>query len=249
MYASLFYAVRESSRYSDRKSFSFGLHRLEVVGVLFAMVFQYTMLAQIVVAALGRLWSPPPPLDARAGPSICLIATFSLCVNSALAMWMSKITNVHSHSHVHGGMASRMARMHLIIDAVQNGIVILTGGILWIDPLLARADTICTLVFAALVIASTQSFFRLLVGIVMEKAPEDLDCEQLFTDLKAIKNVLGVHCFHAWSISQGKVVVSAHLHVKSGAHEDVLQRAKIILKHRYGIKHSTLQVSDDDDLD
>jgi len=249
MYASLYFAVRESNRDYDRKRFSFGMHRLEVVGVLFALVFQYIMLGQITFTALGRLWYPSEILTNRAGLVICLVSGFSLCVNSALAMWVSKTSNVHSHSHVHGGStASRMARMHLIVDAVQNGIVIFTGGVLWIDPDLARADTLCTLVFTGLVIASTQGFFRQLLGIVMEKAPDDLDCEKVFKDLESIKEVLGVHCFHAWSISQGKVVVSAHLHIKSGFHEDVLQEASILLKHRYGIQHSTFQVSDDDDL-
>lgn len=248
MYASLGLAVRESARKCDSKHYSYGLHRLEVVGVLFALVIQYVLLAQLSCEAAERVWSPSQELGPQNGLAISLIATMSLCVNSALAIWVGKSANIHSHSHVHGGCASRMASMHLMFDAVQNGIVILTGGILWIDPNLLRADALCTLVFVVLVVTSTQAFFRQLLGVVMQKAPDDLDCEKLFKDLQSIKDVLAVHCFHAWSISPGKIVVSAHLYINDRKHEDVLQKAQIILKHRYNIHHSTLQVSDDDDL-
>jgi len=247
MYASLAVAVQNSDRAADRKSYTFGLHRLEVVGVLIALVAQYIVTGNLVTAAIGRLFKPHV-LIGQAGQIICLTATGSLIVNSCLAVWLGKTANVHSHSHVHGGMASRMARIHLITDAVQNSIVILTGGLLWLEPNLVIADTLCTFVFAFLVIGSTLGFVRQLIFIVMECAPEDLDCEQMFKDVEAIGGVLGVHCCHAWSISQGKIAMSAHIHVASGMQEDVLQQAQIIIKHRYGIHHMTLQVSDDEDL-
>jgi cation diffusion facilitator family transporter len=247
MYSSLYVAVRESNRAADRKSFSFGLHRLEVVGVLVALIAQYIITANLLFSALRHLLNPSQ-LSSQAGQIICLTATGSLIVNSCLAFWVGKTCNVHSHSHVHGGMASRMAWLHLVSDAAQNSLVIITGGLLWIDPNLSQLDRFCTLAFGGLVIGSTLGLMRQLLGIVMERAPEDLDCERMYTDLEGITGVVGVHCCHAWSISQGKIAMSAHMHVDSGMQEDVLQHALIILKHRYGLYHVTLQISDDEDL-
>lgn len=247
MYVSLFVAVRESDRTGDRKNYSFGLHRLEVVGVLVALLGQYIISGNLAVTAFSHLFHPRQ-FTGQAGQIICLTATGSLIVNSSLAFWLGKTSNVHSHSHIHGGMASRMAWLHLVSDAVQNSLVILTGGLLWIDPSLSVLDTICTLAFAVLVVGSTLGILRQLLGIVMERAPQDMDCEQMFKDLEGITGVIGVHCCHAWSIAQGKVALSSHIHVETGLQEDVLQQAQIILKHRYGIHHVTLQISDDEDL-
>lgn len=247
MYASLYFAVRESDRGAERRYYTFGYHRLEVVGCLVALISQYIMIGNIAVAAIQRL-ERPQPLSGHAGEIICFTAMSSLAVNSMLAIWVGKTTNVHSHSHVHGGMASRMAYIHLISDAVENGIVILTGGLLWIDPNLTALDSLCTFVFAFLVFVSSIGFFRQLLGIVMERAPDDFDVERMFKDLEGISGALNVHCCHVWSIAQGKVAMSAHIHVKSGMQDEVLQQAQIILKHRYNLHHVTLQISDDEDL-
>jgi cation diffusion facilitator family transporter len=247
MYASLALAVHQTNRRGDRKSYSFGLHRLEVVGVLIALLGQYAITGNLLVSAFRHLMNPHQMI-AQAGEIICLTASGSLVVNSSLAFWLGKSTNVHNHSHVHGGMAGNMAWVHLICDAFQNCLVILTGGLLWIDPSWIILDTLCTFAFAILVVGSTLGFLRQLFAVVMERAPLDLDCEKMFQDLEAINGVISSHCCHAWCISPSKISVTAHLYIESGMHEEVLQQAQIILKHRYGIHHSTLQVSDDEDL-
>mmetsp|Transcript_112292 Transcript_112292/g.205671 ORF Transcript_112292/g.205671 Transcript_112292/m.205671 type:complete len:300 (+) Transcript_112292:2-901(+) len=244
MYSCLFVAVMTASRGTTNRRYTYGLHRLEVVGVLVAMVAQYLTMFQLVIAAAHRLWTP----HVLSGKLVCIVASCSLMVNSMLALWVGKAANSCAHGHNHGGMASHMARLHLVSDAVQNGIVILTGGLLWIDPKLYVMDPLCTFAFAALVLSSTGGFLKQLFGVVMEAAPEDLDCEQMFSDLSNINNVLDIHCCHAWALSPGKNAVSAHLHITDGAHEEVLHEAQVILRHRYGIHHMTLQISDDEDL-
>jgi cobalt-zinc-cadmium efflux system protein len=81
----------------------------------------------------------------------------------------------------------------------------------------------------------------------MERAPSDLDCERVFQDLEGIKGVNKSHCCHVWCITPDKIALTAHLHIESGLHEEVLEQANIILKHRYGIHHSTIQISEDED--
>jgi hypothetical protein len=120
MYGGLFFAVRASAIEPHDRSYSFGKHRLEVVAVLIALVALYVMMGNIVFVAARRL-QKPIAMSAHGGPAITMTATISLVVNSCLALWVGKSCNVHSHSHVHGGMATYMARMHLVIDAVQNG--------------------------------------------------------------------------------------------------------------------------------
>lgn len=244
MYMCLYVAVTAASQGTANRRYTFGLHRLEVVGVLIAMTAQYLTMFQLQIAAISRLWTP----HIVEGKFVFIVASCSLMVNTSLALWVGKAANSCAHGHNHGGMASHMARLHLISDAVQNGIVILTGGLLWIDPKLYIMDPLCTFAFGALMITNSGGFLKRLLGVVMEAAPEDLDFEQMFADLANITNVIDVHCCHAWALAPGKNAVSAHLHIADGAHEEVLHEAQVILRHRYGIHHMTLQISDDEDL-
>lgn len=56
----------------------------------------------------------------------------------------------------------------------------------------------------------------------------------------------GVHHVHAWSITSGRDMFSAHLRVgdlgRDGEH--VLQQASALLKERFGVYFSTLQIEE-----
>jgi len=81
-----------------------------------------------------------------------------------------------------------------------------------------------------------------------EATPPELKADTMFAELSRIKGVIDIHCCHAWVIAPQKVAVSAHLHIEDDHHEEVLHSAQILLKHKYGIIHSTLQISEDEDL-
>lgn len=76
----------------------------------------------------------------------------------------------------------------------------------------------------------------------------EVNVEGLFQDISNLKGVIDVHCCHVWALAPGKVAMSAHLHIEDEMHEEILHAAQIIVKHKYGIAHSTLQISEDEDL-
>src|SRR5699024_2209274 len=70
---------------------------------------------------------------------------------------------------------------------------------------------------------------------------------QPMTALTTIDGVHDVHHVHAWTITSGQIVFSAHLHVPD-PHQDagrVLRTAAQLLRDQFGVYFSTLQIEDE----
>ena len=74
----------------------------------------------------------------------------------------------------------------------------------------------------------------------MEGSPLEFDVEKLKDDLLGIKGVIDVHDIHVWSLSIGKMSMSCHLITSDP--QNSLITAREIIKKRYNINHTTIQV-------
>lgn len=72
----------------------------------------------------------------------------------------------------------------------------------------------------------------------MEATPKHLDISECFTDLIEIPNVDEIHDFHVWSISAGKLAMSAH--IRSSNPFDAMKEMNTVLKEKYNINHTTI---------
>lgn len=252
MYLALMASVVLSQRQGSLQSYSFGYHRAQVLGSLFALLLQYFLTGLVVEAAVGRLLQKQ--LYAVNGDIICMIASGSFAANIFLRILTSKMMPAsigHGHSHGGGGSddsAAGVARLHIVADLLQSIVCISIGATIWLRPELAWLDSLSGLFYGVLVLCTTARIFRDLTNVVMERAPLELNSNDMFNDLARLKYVIDVHCCHVWMLAPGKIAMSAHLHIEDDHHEEVLHAAQIILKHKYGIIHSTLQVSEDEDL-
>ena len=74
----------------------------------------------------------------------------------------------------------------------------------------------------------------------MEGSPREIEIKELERDLSDIKGVVEVHDLHVWSLSVGKVSLSCHL--TSNNPQISLKKARKLIKNKYKISHSTIQV-------
>ncbi|HYX76086.1 MAG TPA: hypothetical protein VE757_02820, partial [Gaiellaceae bacterium] len=79
--------------------------------------------------------------------------------------------------------------------------------------------------------------------ILMEAAPGDAAPAEVADAMLAVPGVVEVHDLHVWTVGSGFPSLSAHALVEPGAdcHAIRLQLAEI-LRERFGLGHSTLQV-------
>ncbi|MEE9163585.1 MAG: zinc ABC transporter, partial [Thermoplasmata archaeon] len=109
-------------------------------------------------------------------------------------------------------------------------------GFLPIDPILGIG-------FGGVLVWASIGIIRESSGILMNAVPSDVDVLEVQETLQAIPGVTEVHHIHAWALTSGRNLFSAHIHIEETADsEAVLDHAREVVRTRFGFYFSTLQV-------
>ena len=184
----------------------------------------------IVYAAVRRLISP---VEVHGG-IVLAVALGGLAINLIATAVLSGANRE--------SLNVRGALLHVATDAaafaataIAGALVLLTG---W-----NRLDPIASLVVAALMIAASISLLRESTRIFLERAPGDIDPNEVGQALVAEDGVVEVHDLHVWTVTSGFPALSAHVLVNSDADcHAARRRLESVLAERFGLDHSTLQV-------
>ncbi|HCU95914.1 MAG TPA: cation transporter, partial [Actinobacteria bacterium] len=126
------------------------------------------------------------------------------------------------------------------VAVIVSGIVVATTGFTLIDP-------IASLAVALLILPRTWRLLRDAVDVLLEATPRGVDMIEVRTHMTALEGVKDVHDLHAWTITSGLRVLSAHVVVdpevlaggRSAAMLDALQDC---LRGHFDVAHSTFQL-------
>jgi zinc transporter 2 len=154
-------------------------------------------------------------------------------------------TEMDEHDHDHGHSSEqniniRAAFIHIIGDIVQSIGVIIAAAIIFFKPEWEIIDPICTFLFSILVMCTTIPVTIDCIKVLMEASPKNVKVDDIVTDLMDLKGVDDVHDIHVWSLSMGKVALSAH--ITSDNPLATLKRATKCIRKNYKITHTTIQV-------
>jgi cobalt-zinc-cadmium efflux system protein len=208
-------------------SHSYGWGRVETLAALFSSLLMIAVAIFIVVEAIKRF-----QVEASITPvPVMIIALLGLLVNILIAWLLSRGQQT---------LNVRAALLHVVGDilgsiaALTSGIVIYFTHWMAIDPLLS--------IFIALLI--TISSVRLLregLRVLMEGVPLHVSVDAISTSLSSLEDISSVHHVHIWTLSSGKIALSAHIQVLDLTIWDrVFSAAQQLLKQQ-GIAHITLQ--------
>ncbi len=207
---------------------SYGYVRAEALAALFNAAFMLLVVVAIALEAWERFNTPRPVM----GDVVVVVALVGLVIN-LVVLW-----------RLHGGVGNlnvRGAVLHVVGDllgsvaALVSGAVILFTGWTLIDPLLSLF--ICLL----LLHASVRLFFEALHEL-MSGVPRHLDLTAVRAVLADAAGVRSVHDLHVWSLSSGRIALSAHVVVEDlQPWPEVLEDIACRLKTHFGIDHITLQ--------
>lgn len=91
------------------------------------------------------------------------------------------------------------------------------------------ADPVCTLLFSCLVMYTTVGIVKTSIGILMAKAPPEINMKKLYQKFTEIPLAKNVHDLHCWQVSQGKNCMSVHIGVDDLQHlPSVFEQAQAI---------------------
>jgi len=114
----------------------------------------------------------------------------------------------------------------------------------------ARADPIASLTISLLIIPKTVKLLREAVDVLLEATPKGVDLDDVREHILETPGVTGCHDLHAWTITSGVPVLSAHVVVDDtlwadGTAAQVLDRLAGCLHGHFDVEHSTFQIEQD----
>ena len=213
---------------------TFGLLRAEVLG---AFVNGATLVL-IVGLIFWEAWKRLGQVKEIDGPFMLLVAVLGLLANlgSAVILAKARETNVNV----------RGAYLHMVADVLGSIGAIIAGAVIWTTAWYP-VDSIASIVIGLLILWSSWGFLKETMNILLEATPEHIDFMEVKRALEEMEHIDEVHDLHIWTITSGMMILSAHIYLSSCCTEtnhwqECLADAQKLLKERFGIEHTTLQV-------
>jgi cobalt-zinc-cadmium efflux system protein len=110
-----------------------------------------------------------------------------------------------------------------------------------------RADALASIIIGVLILPRTIKLLREAVDVLLEAAPRHVDLAEVRDHIREAPGVLDVHDLHAWTITSGNPVLSAHVVIADevlvdGGGARVLDRLAECLAGHFDVGHCTFQL-------
>jgi cobalt-zinc-cadmium efflux system protein len=140
----------------------------------------------------------------------------------------------------------RGAYLEVLGDLLASVAVIVAAAVVALTGL-SIADTLASLGIAVLVVPRAWSLLRESLDVLLEATPRGLALDEVRRHLLEADGVEDVHDLHAWTITSGQPVVSAHVVLRPAADPArVLDEVCRCLSGDFDIEHSTIQLETSD---
>lgn len=222
-------AITIASR-APTSSRSFGLYRLEIVAATANALLLLGVSLFILFEAVRRLLQP----EVIAPLPMILMAVGALAANFVslrlLAAGRAESLTIHG------------AYLEVLGDLLGAGAVLIAGLLIFTLGFQA-ADPLASLLIAALILPRTWALLRESLDVLLEATPRGVDLDQVRAHILEAPGVTGVHDLHAWTITSGMNVVSAHVVMDADGNPGaLLDHLGECLSEDFDIDHSTFQL-------
>ena len=213
---------------------TYGYHRAEIFAAVVNALILLGVCGYLAYAGARRLVDPA---DVDAGQML-VFAGIGLASNAvSLSLMRSRR---ESSLNMKGAYLEVLSDTFGSVLAIVAGLLVLTTGF-------DRADSIASLLIAAMVLPRAGSLLREAGGVLLEAAPPGLDVEQVRDHLCGVDGVVDVHDLHAWTITSAMPALSAHVTVTEATLADrgvgpILDDLTGCVAAHFGIDHATFQV-------
>jgi cobalt-zinc-cadmium efflux system protein len=209
---------------------TFGFHRLEILAAVANALLLCGVGVYVVVEGVRRLADPP-----EVASGAMLVFGFVALAGSACSLWLLRHGQAQS-------LNLRGAFLEVMSDLLGAGAVLVAAGVIALTGFL-RADPIASCLIGLLILPRTWKLLREAIDVLLEATPRGIDLDDVRRHLLGAPGVVDVHDLHAWTITSGMPVLSAHVVVADpAAGGQVLDRVCECLRGHFDIDHSTIQL-------
>jgi cobalt-zinc-cadmium efflux system protein len=213
---------------------TFGYARAEILAATVNALLLLGMAVFIGVEAGRRLAAPP-----AVGPRLMIVFGVVALAGNGASLLLLRHGQAES-MNVRGAFLEVASDTFGAIAVIGTGIVVAATGF-------TRADPIASLAVAVLILPRTWRLLRDAVDVLLEASPRGIDLTEVRTHLTALDGVAGVHDLHAWTITSGLPVLSAHVVVDpsvlaNGRSAAMLDALQACLHGHFDVGHCTFQL-------
>ncbi|WP_030936225.1 cation diffusion facilitator family transporter [Streptomyces sp. NRRL S-646] len=213
---------------------TFGYARAEILAALANCLLLLGVGSYVLYEAIQRFVTPA---DTAGGLTI-VFGTIGLVANM---ISLTLLVRGQAESlNVRGAFLEVAADALGSLAVIISALVILATG--W-----QAADPIASLVIGLMIVPRTWKLLRETLDVLLEAAPRDVDMADVRTHILDLDGVEDVHDLHAWTITSGMPVLSAHVVVRSDVlsaigHEKMLHELQECLGDHFDVAHCTFQL-------
>lgn len=213
---------------------TFGWQRAEILAAVVNGLLLVAVAVYVAVEAIRRIGHPP-----EIGSTLMLgVAAGGLVVN---LISLAVLAGGRRES-----LNARGAFLEVLGDAAGSAAVLVAAAVIAFTGW-AVADTVASLLIAVLVLPRAFALLRDAVDVLLEAAPRGVDLAQVRAHILEVDGVLGVHDLHAWTITSGLPVLSAHVVVTDEALREahggrILDDLCACLGNHFDVPHCTFQL-------
>jgi cobalt-zinc-cadmium efflux system protein len=209
---------------------TYGFLRLEILAAVANAVLLFGVAAYVLIEALRRLVAP----QEIASGLMLAIAVVGLAAN-AIGLYLLRDAQ-------HASLNMRGAYLEVLGDLAGSVAVVVAAAVIALTGW-RQADAIASAAIALLILPRTWRLLKDAVDILLEATPKDIDLAAVRRHILEADGVADVHDLHAWTITSGMNVVSAHVVLAEGADPPlVLDELCRCLSGDFDVEHSTFQL-------
>jgi len=213
---------------------TFGLQRIEILAALTNGLLLVGVAVWVLIRAVDR-WNEPEHVNSGLMLAVALVGA---AANAAglLILRGGKDESLNLRGAYLEVLGDLMGSAAVVVAAL---VIMLTG---W-----TRADSVASMIIVLLILPRAWSLLRDVVDVLLEATPKGVDLATVREHIREVHGVVDVHDLHAWTITSGVPVLSAHVVVDEaciteGRSGEVLDRLGECLGDHFDVEHCTFQL-------
>ncbi len=220
------------ARKQPNARYTFGYLRFEIIASFLNGLALCVIAVGIFIEGIRRFIRPE---DVEFGLMLT-IASIGFVVNLVLTIVLSRSNKEEENLNIKSALWHFIGDLLSSVGVIVSAILIYFTGLLFFDPLIS-------MVIGGIIFIGGAKILKESTSVLMESVPDKFDLDAIRHDLGQVEGVEDVHEMHLWAISTDHYSLTAHMFIRADIQPFcIILAANEMLKDKYGIKHSTLQM-------
>jgi len=221
--------LERKSEQKPSKTYTYGYARFSVLGALISTIFLLVSSVVIIYASIPRILRPQEVNY----DGVLTLAVLGLFVNGLAVYKTAKGSSLNE----------KAINLHLLEDVFGWAAVLVIGILMKIFNL-PILDPILSILITAFILFRVIKNLKAIFEVFLEKAPNDINIQELKEHLLKDKNIKDIHHVHLWTLGGVNKYITLHVTISDTSNKFMIIEMKNYIRrelHEHKISHSTIE--------